>query len=147
MALIESRSLAISAGAMLLALAAVAQDTAPIPFATTPAILGKSEQTGYTFLVREADQTYSQLHFSLDPPYNMLGAIESFVRILTGTSRFQPSAAQAPPLIGMASQGVALGDFVGDHSPSVAVVSVNQRNTILVYNRSEERRVGKECKA
>lgn len=129
------RTLITAAAAALVLILALCQTQAPqVPFFTTPSLDAFSSSSGITLLVRQPDNSYTQLRFGITPPYGMLSSMESLTAIVSGSTKLLLDAAPGPPNVGLASQYAAIGDFKGDGSPGVAYVDVvRNRSGIYVY--------------
>ena len=126
--------LAAAAAAVLFLIVVAGSQATRAPFFTTPSLSAFSSSSGITLLVRQPDSKYAQLRFGVTPPYGMLSSLESLAGIVSGGTKFSMATPPGPANVGLASQYVAIGDFIGDDSPGVAYVDVARvRSAITVH--------------
>ena len=99
-----------------------------VPFASTPLVTGWDGSTETIYVRQPGTGVYDQLRFGAFAPFGLASSAASLAQIISGSVKFSMNTAAGPAGVGLASQFMALADFVGDGSPGIAFAGPVARN-------------------
>ena len=105
-----------------------------VPFQVVQALRAASYSSGFKILFETGNKTYLPLNFGIASPYVLLSSPDQLNAYVASGSHLFNTLLPAPAGVSVASQIVALGDFVGNGSVGLAYINVyNNAPGITVF--------------